>query len=67
MDVVLDAPNLQAVLTWGLTDRYLDPPDAWKLKLLRWKNRKTPYDDKMIRKPMWTALAASFAGRKVYY
>lgn len=67
LDVVLDAPNLQAVLTWGLTDRYLDPPDEWKLKLLRWKSRKTPYDDKMARKPMWSALADSFAGRKVYY
>ena len=67
LDVVLDAPNLQAVLTWGMTDRYLDPPDEWKLKLLRWKHRKTPYDDKMARKPMWNALASSFAGRKVYY
>jgi endo-1,4-beta-xylanase len=67
LDVVLDAPNLQAVLTWGMTDRYLDPPDEWKLKLLRWKHRKTPYDDQMTRKPMWSAIASSFAGRKVYY
>ena len=67
LDVVLDAPNLQAVLTWGLTDRYLDPPDEMKLKLLRWKGRKLPYDSSMARKPMWNALAASFANRRVFY
>jgi endo-1,4-beta-xylanase len=67
LDVVLDAPNLQAVLTWGLSDRYLDPPDSMKLKLLRWKSRKLPYDSGMARKPMWNGLAASLAGRKVYY
>ncbi len=67
MDVVLDQPNLQTVLTWGITDRHLDPPDDWKLKLRGWKNRKLPYDADMRRKPMWNALAQSFAGRRVFY
>jgi len=67
LDVALDQPNLQAVLTWGLTDRHLDPPDDWKLKLTGWKNRKLPYDAGMRRKPMWNALAASFANRRVFY
>lgn len=67
MDVVLDAPNLQAVLTWGLTDRYLDPPSEWKYRLTGWKDRKLPYDGAMQRKPMWDALAKSFANRRVFY
>jgi endo-1,4-beta-xylanase len=67
MDVVLDQPNLQTVLTWGITDRHLDPPDEWKLKLMGWKNRKLPYDEQMRRKPMWNALAQSFAFRRVFY
>jgi len=67
MDVVLDQPNLQTVLTWGVTDRHLDPPDDWKLKLTGWKNRKLPYDEQMRRKPMWNALAQSFSGRRVFY
>ena len=65
MDVVLDQPNLRAVLTWGLTDRYLDPPDEWKLKLMGWRGRKLPYDSELRRTPMWNAVAASFAGRRV--
>jgi endo-1,4-beta-xylanase len=67
LDVVLDAPNLQTVLTWGMTDRYLDPPTEWKYKLTGWKDRKLPYDAAMSRKPMWNALARSFAGRRVFY
>ena len=67
LDVVLDAPNLQAVLTWGLTDRYLDAPTGWKDKLTGWKDRKLPYDAAMQRKPMWDALAKSFANRRVFY
>jgi endo-1,4-beta-xylanase len=67
LDVVLDAPNLHTVLTWGLSDRYLDPPDDWKLKLMGWRGRKLPYDTQMRRKPMWDAMMAALAGRRTVY
>jgi len=62
---VLDAPNLQAVLTWGMSDRYVDPPEERRRGGQR--SRKLPYDAAMARKPLWNALAAGFAGRKVFY
>jgi endo-1,4-beta-xylanase len=67
LDVVLDCPATSAVLAWNLSDRYVDPPEGWKLKLLRWRFRKTPYDAQMRRKPLWDAMAASFAGRRIAY
>jgi endo-1,4-beta-xylanase len=67
LDVVLDSPATEAVLTWNLSDRYVDPPDEWKLKLLGWRFRKTPYDAQMRRKPLWDAMAQAFAGRRISY
>ena len=67
LDVVLDSAATQGVLTWNLSDRYVDPPDAWKLKLLGWRARKTPYDVQMRRKPLWDAMALAFAGRRIFY
>jgi endo-1,4-beta-xylanase len=67
LDVALDCPATEAVLTWNLSDRYVDPPDEWKLKLLGWRLRKTPYDGAMHRKPLWTAMAQAFAGRRAAY
>jgi endo-1,4-beta-xylanase len=67
LDVALDSPATQAVLTWNLSDRYVDPPDEWKLKLLGWRFRKTPYDAQMHRKPLWDAMAQAFAGRRISY
>jgi endo-1,4-beta-xylanase len=65
LDVVLASSATRAVLTWSLSDRYVDPPDEWKLKLMGWRFRKTPYDAQMRKKPLWEALAQSFAGRRV--
>ena len=65
LDVVLDAPNLEAVLTWGLSDRYADPPQSRHLKLLGWRDRKFPYDSALSPKPLRTALAKGFSGRKL--
>jgi endo-1,4-beta-xylanase len=65
LDVALDSRATKAVLTWNLSDRYVDPPDEWKLKLLNWRYRKTPYDAQMRKKPLWQALAQSFAGRRI--
>jgi endo-1,4-beta-xylanase len=67
LDVVLDSRATRSLLTWGLSDRYLDPPDDWKLKLAGWKGRKLPYDRGLTRKPLWEAIAASLAARRVAY
>lgn len=67
LDVVLDNRACEAVLTWNLSDRYDDPPDEWRLKLLGFRYRKTPYDTNMRRKPMWDAMARAFLGRQVSY
>jgi endo-1,4-beta-xylanase len=65
LDVVLDSAATKAVLTWSLSDRYLDPPVSWRLQLLSWRDRKAPYDSQMNRKPLWSALAKAFANRRV--
>ncbi len=67
LDVVLDSPATEAVLTWSLSDRYVVPPDDWKLKLMGWHMRKTPYDTQMRKKPLWDAIAQALAGRRVFY
>ena len=66
LDVVLDCPATRAVLTWSLSDRYVDPPDDWKLKLADWRLRKTPYDAAFRPKPLWSAIAQAFAARRIY-
>jgi endo-1,4-beta-xylanase len=65
LDVVLDNPATQAVLTWSLSDRYVDPPEEWTLKLSGWRYRKTPYDSQMRRKPLWAAIAQAFQHRRM--
>ena len=65
LDVVLDSPATQTVLTWSLSDRYVDPPEEWRLS--GWRYRKTPYDAQMRRKPLWTAMAQAFQGRRISY
>jgi endo-1,4-beta-xylanase len=64
LDVVLESPNLHAVLTWGLSDRYADPTQSLHLKLMGWQDRKFPYDSQLAAKPLRTALAKAFSGRK---
>ena len=67
LDVVLDSPATRAVVTWGLSDRYLDPPDDWKLRLMGWHGRTLPYDAQLKRKPLWAAIAQSFQSRRTSY
>jgi endo-1,4-beta-xylanase len=59
LDVMLDNRALKTVLTWGLSDRYLDPPD-WRERLKGWRDRKLPYDSDLQAKPLWTAMADAF-------
>jgi endo-1,4-beta-xylanase len=61
-DVVLDNPATIAVLTWGLSDRFLDPP-GWRDSLRGYSPRMLPLDRNLQTKPMWDALEAAFAGK----
>lgn len=65
LDVVLDCRSTVAVLTWGLTDRFL-VPTGWRDSLLRGNPRKLPLDANLRRLPMWQAMAGAFgrAARK---
>jgi len=60
LDVMLAEPSLIAVLTWGLSDKFLDAP-GWRDKLIGRYPRMLPLDSDYRRKPMWTALARAFA------
>jgi endo-1,4-beta-xylanase len=60
LDVMLDNPATIAVLTWGLSDRFLDPP-GWRDRLAGRYPRMLPLDRDYHRKPMWTAMAKAFA------
>ena len=60
LDVMLDNPATIAVLTWGLSDRFLDPP-SWRDRLAGNYPRMLPLDRAFQRKPMWDAMAKAFA------
>ncbi len=59
LDVVLDNTATTGVLTWGLSDRFVDPPGL-KAELAWYSPRILPYDSLFMRKPMWFAMADSF-------
>lgn len=61
LDVVLDNRTTLAVLTWGLTDRFLDPP-GWRDRLRGYSPRFLPLDAGLARKAMWRAMAQGFGG-----
>lgn len=62
LDVTLDERAVGCVMTWGLSDSdsYFNagskPSRSDKLK-----SRPLPYDEHLVKKPMWDALAAAFA------
>ncbi len=60
LDVMTANRATSAVLTWGLTDRFLDPPGA-RERLAGYRPRKLPLDRDLARKPMWAAMRAAFA------
>lgn len=62
LDVVLDNSATVAVLTWGLSDRFLDPP-GWRARLAGYSPRELPYASGFRRKPMWQAMAAALTAR----
>lgn len=59
LDVILANRATSAVLTWGLSDRFLDAP-TWKQRLAGYTPRMLPLDSDLNRTPMWRALATSF-------
>jgi endo-1,4-beta-xylanase len=61
LDVTIDAGAI-AVLTWGLTDRFLDAP-GWGAKLVGAQPRMLPLDDNLNRTPMWQEMVAAFSTR----
>lgn len=60
LDVMLGNAATKAVLTWGLSDRFVDPP-GWRDRLAGRYPRPLPLDRDYQRKPMWHALAKAFA------
>ncbi len=59
LDVVLDNDATTAVLTWGLSDRFLEAPGLRALFTGR-RPRMLPLDADLNRTPMWQAMAAAF-------
>jgi endo-1,4-beta-xylanase len=64
LDVMFDNSATVAVLTWGLSDRYLDQP-GWRERLMGFSPRMLPLDANMQRKPMWNAIAQSLTSRSL--
>lgn len=64
LDVMLSTPATIAVLTWGLSDRFLDPPN-WRQQLAGYSPRMLPLDADLNRTPMWHAIAQSFGATPV--
>jgi endo-1,4-beta-xylanase len=60
LDVMLAEPANIAVLTWGLSDKFLEAP-GWRDRLIGRYPRMLPLDSDYRRKPMWSALARAFA------
>jgi endo-1,4-beta-xylanase len=64
VSTALANPDVIAVLTWELSDKYSwlrDPNNPpWHRRSDRSPLRPLPYDDAMQRKPCWTALAHAF-------
>jgi endo-1,4-beta-xylanase len=59
LDVVLDAGPI-AILTWGLSDRFLDSPGL-RAELAGYWPRTLPLDRDFQKKPLWHAMVDAFA------
>lgn len=63
LDVVLDNSACEAVLSWGLTDRYLPKPEGLKAALTGYSPRKLPLDSTLRAKPMYGTIARALNQR----
>jgi endo-1,4-beta-xylanase len=59
LDVMLDNEETIAVLTWGLSDRFLEAP-GWRAMLKGYRPRMLPLDADLARTALWSAIAAAF-------
>ncbi|WP_207481677.1 endo-1,4-beta-xylanase [Arenibaculum pallidiluteum] len=68
LDTVLRVPAVEAVLTWGLTDRYSLLNSKYRNQFRQredgLENRGLPLDADLRRKPMWTAMTEAFDRRR---
>lgn len=64
LDVVLANDATNAVLTWGLSDRFL-APSGFRARLLGASPRKLPLDGDLRPTPMWRAMMRAFAVSRV--
>lgn len=62
LDVVVANKATDAVLTWGLSDRFLGEPGL-AARLTGHMPRKLPLDRDLKRKPMWRAMMRAFSSR----
>lgn len=62
LDIVLDCPAVTGVLSWGLSDRYLEPP-SWRQRLSGYSPRRLPFDRDLVAKPLNRALIHAFEGK----
>lgn len=60
LDVVANNSATDAVLTWGYSDRFIDPAGV-VAALMGYLPRKLPLDRDMRKKPMWNAIASAFS------
>jgi endo-1,4-beta-xylanase len=61
LDVVLDEPAVEGIVTWGLSDRY-----SWlnaKLRDSGLRNRGLPFDENLVPKPVKRAILEALARR----
>ncbi|HLY04390.1 MAG TPA: endo-1,4-beta-xylanase [Rhizomicrobium sp.] len=61
LDVMIEGGSTM-ILTWGLSDRFLDPPDL-RQRLAGYSPRMLPLDRDFHRKPMWHAIAGALSER----
>ncbi|HEX4077256.1 MAG TPA: endo-1,4-beta-xylanase [Rhizomicrobium sp.] len=61
LDVMIDVAPV-ALLTWGLSDRFLDAP-GWRASLTGYRPRMLPLDGSLARTPMWYEMVGAFAVR----
>ena len=59
LEVVLDNSATEAILTWGLSDRFLKP-SGWRATLTGYSPRSLPLDADMQPTAMWHAMARAF-------
>lgn len=59
LDVMIEG-GAATILTWGLSDRFLDRP-GWRQTLAGYSPRMLPLDGDFRRKPMWHAIAGALS------